>query len=244
MARILCSTLLVILAGVAAPIASASPHSADPQWPRSIGWKGCPAPEWEKQPSAEGLAQGARVLLIGDSLTRASRGATIHRLKKDGWTPTVRCWGGKRLDWGISQIKRAKHLDQLPQTVVIALGTNDMRLIQRPVTSARVNALLDAIGPDRQVLWVTTHFEGGMSQAGDRERWFNQLLREQAQSRPNLRLIEWAKLAREQGLHTRDGIHYGREGSLARADAIRDGLAQLVSAAPVSATRAEILQSD
>jgi hypothetical protein len=229
---------VLVSIGIAAPVAT-----ADPGWPRSIGWKGCPAPDWPTQQQTDGVAQGARVLVIGDSLTRESRTATINRLKKDGWTPTVRCWGGKRLDWGIDQVKRAKKRNQLPSTVVIALGTNDMRLIPRAVTAQRITTLLDMLGPDRQVLWVTTHFEGGMSQAGDRERWFNQQIRKQAKDRANVHVVDWATTAREQGIRTRDGFHYQRPGYVARAEAIRMALLELVTPGEIPATRAEILQS-
>jgi lysophospholipase L1-like esterase len=231
--------IVVIVFGWSAPAAT-----ADPSWPRYIGWKGCPAPQWPAQPQSGGAADGARVLVIGDSLTRESRVATIHRLQKDGWTPTIRCWGGKRLDWGIEQVQRAKQRKQLPATVVIALGTNDMRLIPRSITADRITTILDALGPDRQVLWVTTHLEGGMSQAGERERWFNAQLRAQAKNRPNLRLVEWAKSAREQKIRTRDGFHYQRTGYVARAEAIRMALLDVLTPAEIPATRAEVLQSN
>jgi hypothetical protein len=229
---------VLVSLGFVTPVAS-----ADPGWPRSIGWKGCPAPQWPAQQQTDGVAQGARVLVIGDSLTRESRTATINRLQRDGWTPTIRCWGGKRLDWGIDQVKRAKKRNQLPSTVVIALGTNDMRLIPRSVTAKRIATILDAVGPDRQVLWVATHLEGGMSQAGDRERWFNQQIRKQAKSRPNVHVLDWAATARDQGIRTRDGFHYQRAGYVARAEAIRMALFDLVAPGEIPATRAEVLQS-
>lgn len=223
---------VVVIAIVLLIVGLAPAAHADPRWPRWIGFKGCPAPQWPAQPALGGAADGARVLIVGDSLTRESRQATIRKLRRDGWRPTVRCWGGKRLDWGIAQIKRAKRLDQLPDTVVMALGTNDMRLIPRSITAERVRTVLDLLGPNRRVSWVTLHFEGPASPGRDKERWFNALLRQEAATRPNMTLIDWAGWARERSIRPRDGLHYRRNGNRERSEAIRQALRAGLPPAP------------
>ena len=180
-------------------------------------------------------------MIIGDSLTRESRGAVQRRVARDDWTPTIRCWGGKRLDWGITQAKRAKKLGQLPDTVVIALGTNDMRLISPSVTKDRMTRILDVLGPKRQVLWLTVHFDGGLAPSRQKEQWFNTELRNLANTRENLQVLEWAKHARAANIRTRDGLHYRWTGHQARAEFIRQALADLRIRQENPATRAEIL---
>jgi hypothetical protein len=230
--------LILVMAAVVM-VVSAPSVAADPQWPRHIGWKGCPAPSWPKA-GATGTPAN-RVLIVGDSLTRESRTSLERRLSKDAWVPTIRCWGGKRLDWGISQLKRAKKLGQLPDTVVIALGTNDMRLISPDVTKVRMQQLLDIVGPQRDIMWLTVHFEGGLAPGRAKEQWFNNELRTLAATRDNLHVIEWATFARNANIRTRDGLHYRWNGHQARAEIIRQSLAELRIPQENSATRVEIL---
>lgn len=217
---------------VGAVVLGMSPAAgADPRWPQQVGWKGCPAPKWPAQKAA-GLANGARILIIGDSLTRESRTQLATRLRQDGWTPTIRCWGGKRMDWGIAQIRRAKKLGQLPDTVVMALGVNDMRLIARPITAQRVRAALDALGTERTIYWVNMHFVGPGSPGFAKERWFNRLLVAEAAKRSNLRVVDWAQWARDRGIRPRDGLHYGSAGRVQRAEAIRQAVRAGLPPAP------------
>lgn len=219
----------VIAATLVIGLAPAS--NADARWPTYVGWQGCPAPKWPDQ-KAGGLANGARILVIGDSLTRESRTQLATKLRRDGWTPTIRCWGGKRMDWGIAQIQRAKKLGQLPDTVVMALGINDMRLIARSITAQRVRTALDVLGTERTIYWVNMHFAGAGSPGLAKERWFNRLLRAEAAKRPNLRVVDWAQWARDRDIRTRDGLHYGYAGRVQRAEAIRQAVRAGLPPAP------------
>lgn len=221
--------LALLVGGLTAPAHAAVPQG-DPAWPRYIGWRGCPEPSYPQTLNVQPPANGARVLVIGDSLTRDARPWTERALRGDGWTPTIRCWGGKRLDWGISQVRRAKALKQLPNTVVIALGTNDMTYSDQDTTRRRVNQILDVIGPKRTVVWINMHFAGGLAPSRARETWFNGLLREQARQRDNLVVLEWAEYARANGVRSRDGVHYPSSGSQARAEALRAALAEVIAA--------------
>jgi len=225
---VLVALLAVLMSGFSIPAHAAVPQS-DPAWPRYIGWRGCPEPSYPKTLSRGLPADGARVLVIGDSLTREARPWTNRALRADGWTPTIRCWGGKRLDWGIAQVRRARALKQLPDTVVIALGTNDMSYIDQNTTRRRVNDILDLLGPERTVVWINTHFAGGLAPSRAREAWFNGLLRDQARQRDNLVVLDWAQYARARGIRTRDGVHYRADGSKARAEALRAVLADVLA---------------
>jgi len=211
---------------------------ADSTWPRNPGWRGCPTPIYAAPvfPAPE-PGQGERVLVIGDSLTRDALPALERALARDGWNPTVRCWGGKRLDWGISQVRRARALDQLPETVVLALGTNDMWRVSPSVTRKRMDQILNILGPKRTVLWVNLHFDGGIAPSRAKEAWFNDQLARQAKQRPNLTVIDWAGTARSAGVRTRDGVHYPVLGSRARAEAIAAALAESAATRGVLASQ-------
>ena len=55
---------------------------------------------------------------------------------------------------GHRQVRRARSLGQLPEYVVVALGTNDISWETPQTTERRVRTLLGCLGPKRQVLWV------------------------------------------------------------------------------------------
>lgn len=147
-------------------------------------------------------------------------------LEASGWTPTFRCWGSKRLDWGLDQLKRAKALDQLPAHVIIALGTNDISWEEPTTTESRVNTMLDRLGPNRTVLWVDldiAYSEFSMQRAD----WFNDMIRKVAKQRPNLTVVPWERVAREEKAARFDGIHYDTPGYRLRSRALTDALDQI-----------------
>lgn len=188
----------------------------DRAWPAHPPWDACPRPLWPATGAAGSPGQGRRVLLIGDSLTRESRVLTARTLRAHGWTPTFRCWGSRRLDWGLAQVTRARQLRQLPGVVVIALGTNDISWVDEATTARRVDLLLDRLGPKRQVLWVDLHLTRS-AWLNARAARFNAMLREQAEHRRNLTVVSWHRVAAAHRIHGWDGIHYGPGGYRLRA---------------------------
>lgn len=177
------------------------------------------------------------MLVIGDSLTRESRTLTARRMRDSGWTPTFRCWGSKRLDWGISQVSRTKQLDQLPAYVIMALGTNDISWETQATTERRLRTLLDRLGPRRQVLWVDLHLTRS-AWLNARADWFNALIRRLASSRPNVTVVGWHRVARSQGIRGWDGIHYGPSGYRLRAKTVVQALDRVGRAHPVPSAAA------
>lgn len=163
------------------------------------------------------------MLVLGDSLTRDSQEPMTKYLAESGWTPTFRCWGSKRLDWGLDQVKRAKQRNQLPEYVIVALGTNDISWEQPATTERRVNTMLDRLGPDRQVLWVDLDIAYSTFSM-TRADWFNKMIRQVAKDRPNLKVVPWEKIARQENAARFDGIHYGTSGYKLRARELTDAL--------------------
>jgi hypothetical protein len=208
---------------VSPPAVRPAPDFIDTQWPRHPPWDACPRPVWPGQTLPGEPGRGRRVLIVGDSLTRESRDSTTTGLRSSGWTPTYRCWGSRRLDWGIEQIRRARSLHQLPDHVIVALGTNDISWETPQTTTRRVHALLDAIGRERQVLWVDLHLTRS-SWLNARADWFNDLISDLAHDRPNVSVIAWHRVARGHDIHGFDGIHYGPYGYRLRAQTVVAGL--------------------
>lgn len=166
-------------------------------------------------------------MVIGDSLTRNGRAPLKKKLRADGWTPTVRCFGGKRLDWAIAQAKRAKKLGQLPDTVVIAIGTNDMRWIDRATTSARMKQLMKVLGPKRTVLWVDTYASGGDRFTRAKEKWFNRQVKQLAEQRENLHHVVWGRYARNNNVPFGDALHYTPSGTRTWAQRVADEVSRI-----------------
>jgi lysophospholipase L1-like esterase len=149
--------------------------------------------------------------------------ATQRLLRASGWTPTFRCWGSRRLDWGIAQIDRARKLGQLPGVVVLAMGTNDISWETPATTTRRVRTLLERIGPTREVLWVDLDVDHS-SFSRERAAWFNRFIRAEARMRDNLTVLDWERFARSKRAARYDGIHYGERGYRLRAEFLAQAL--------------------
>jgi lysophospholipase L1-like esterase len=124
------------------------------------------------------------------------------------------------LDWAIAQAKRAQEIDQLPDTVVIAVGTNDMRWIDRGTTKARMRQLLDVLGEKRTVLWVDTYASGGDRFTRSKEKWFNRQVKRLARANDNVFRVVWGPYARKQGVRFADALHYDTAGEREWADRV------------------------
>jgi lysophospholipase L1-like esterase len=165
---------------------------------------------------ARGPGQGKKVLVIGDSVTRDSRSMLTKALKSAGWNPVIRCFGGKRINWGISQLRDQRVWEGIPNTVVIALGTNDMRWVDRSTTKARINKILNRIGPTRNVLWVNLYGRNGDRFSKSKQKWFNKTIEKIASNRPNVHVLPWDKYAETAKIPMSSPLHYARKGLVLR----------------------------
>ena len=202
----------------------------DTEWADDDG-SACPAPTWPTELSTGVPGNGRRVLVIGDSRTRDSRVPLIDGLVASGWTPTVRCWGWKTIPWGTAQVRRARSLHQLPNVVVISLGINDMKEVSPEATRRRMDELLDVIGPGHKVLWLEEYstrspktFSNSHLDYAPRVKAFNANLNQLREKYPNLSVIPWVSVVKENKLGLFDGIHYGKRGYQFRAQAVVDGV--------------------
>lgn len=117
---------------------------------------------------------------------------------------------------------------------VVALGTNDAATVARggggvAAMTSRVEALMAVIGVD-PVLWVDAATAGARGWYSDMGPW-NEALERALAVYPNARVYRWSADARP-GWFQRDGIHYTRAGSAARARLIADALVEAFPGMP------------
>lgn len=216
---------LVLTAALSAALLGALPAQAerDPAWTTEGDPRACDAPIWPEALAQGEPGEGRRVLVIGDSLVREARADIQRGLRASGWTPTIRCFGGKRLDWALAQIERARDIDQLPRVVVVAMGTNDMRWIDRSTTRARMERVLRALG-SRTVVWVDTYASGADRFTKDKQRWINRQIGRLARQSDRVHRVRWGAFAEAEGVRFRDGLHYDRAGTREFARRLVEGV--------------------
>jgi hypothetical protein len=206
---------------VISPIVAAE---SDPGWQTGGDSRACSAPRAFDKVSPQGPGIGREVLVIGDSVTRDSRAMLTRSLKSSGWNPTIRCFGGKRIDWGMAQLRDQRDWNGIPETVVIALGTNDMRWIDRAITQSRITKILDQLGPKRSVLWVNLYGGEGDRFSKSKQAWFNKTLSEIASKRPNVSVLPWARQAKSARIPMSGPLHYAHKGLVLRTQLTVDFL--------------------
>lgn len=218
---------------LAASLVVGAPPTADVErpgrWPQARPGeqhKACPRPTWPGQNAqAPAPGQGRRVLVLGDSLTRYAYRPLRNRLERDGWLPTIVCWGGMQTDWGLANAQDVARRRYLPDRIVVAFGTNDVH--RNPCTddcrrhvrtyAKRVRKLLNYLGPQRQVWWFNIDMDADRAARTLGEPWnrnfpaFNRALRRSAAGYPNVQVVNWRKLVRGKRStirYTADGLHY------------------------------------
>ncbi|HEX8958403.1 MAG TPA: hypothetical protein VF770_01125, partial [Solirubrobacterales bacterium] len=120
---------------------------------------------------------------------------------------------------------------------VLALGTNDTADVfvgSHTGRLERIRRMMSAIG-SQPVMWVDvrTLLPEGEPYAEQNMRLWNEALLEACRSYPNMRVFDWASLARGSWFIP-DGIHYTTPGYAARSRLIARALARAFPAAGAS----------
>ena len=168
------------------------------------------APEEDAVPEETPMVDPADVSMIGDSVMLGALPALQEALPGCVVDAKVsrQMWDA----YGVIDTLEAN--GQLGGTVIIALGTNG------PFAESEGQGIIDRLGPDRQIYWVTAF---GTSLAWQEQS--NSSIRALAEHNANVTLIDWAALASEHWdwLYS-DGIHLQSAGQAAYAQLIADAL--------------------
>jgi hypothetical protein len=159
----------------------------------------------------------AAVYVAGDSLAfdAWAYAGLDRRVQRQGWRLS-----GFEIHAGMEVWELVERLepvvDAVPQTVVIALGTNDL-VFDVSVRDFRssVRELLQLLG-ERRVIWIGLHKPTGMDIA-DRTRRFNRTIRREVNARPQARFARWSQVLARNPAWIREedpfGIHLSAAGS-------------------------------
>lgn len=194
----------------------------DPSWPVTSSPLACRAPEWASAPPSEDFR---RVLVVGDSLTQGSMPVLARMLSRKGWLPTVRCWAGKDVAWGLSQLRRARQIGQMPDHVVVALGTNDVFAGRSLLSAAR--RVQRTVGLSAKVWWVNLHLDSSVPGVPSSAA-ANAQLRRARTNWPTLRIVDFNRAmrsrARDPRVYLTDGVHLSKRGYTLRSALIARAL--------------------
>lgn len=154
-----------------------------------------------------------RLLVDGDSLAEGTRPYIPRELRRWGVTQSTTI--SRHASEGAAVMRAYGR--SLPRVIHVSLGTNDD---PRQVSSFRaaIHSVMDAAGPRRCVVWanIVRPPVAGASYAG-----YNHALAEESKTRQNLRVVNWARLVRENPHWLAgDGVHVSADGYQARAHAI------------------------
>ena len=128
---------------------------------------------------------GSNVTIIGDSITNGARGALQEALPKaeiiaEGGKLFAR-GGSSENPSGLEILEKLRAEGKLRQVVVFALGTNST------VTKDDVNAVLNVIGPDKQVFFVTNYDMVRTNKYSNNNKLFSAAV----DSYNNVGLVDW-----------------------------------------------------
>lgn len=170
-----------------------------------------PVPEETKAKSHPTLDH---VACIGDSVMLGSA-MDIHDVLPDCY---IDAKVSRYVGAGLGIARQIENMGLLGNTVVIALGTNGPLDGQY---EGETRALLDYLGPERHIFWVTVHCPATGWQDSN-----NAYLRKITQEYPNVTLVDWQEaVTRHPEWLGGDNIHPNNEGTRAYAALIHDAIA-------------------
>lgn len=216
---------LIIALVAAAIIALHKPASyselPEPDAPDVAAPVATPAPTPEVTPVPTAKPAPELVTFIGDSIMVAAEPELTKLLPECVVDAKV----GRQLVEAPDIIRRLKNEGKLYDTVVIGLGSN------LPFTVEEGSEVLDMLGDDRTIYWVTCY-----GRYLDWQDDVNETIAELDEMYDNLTVIDWSAVAPEQPgwIRSDDGIHLTADGMV--------GYAEFVAAAigvDVAAVRAE-----
>jgi hypothetical protein len=167
-------------------------------------------------PSADERADASRtrnLLVNGDSLAVGTAPYIPRALRR--WRVTQSTAISRHAFEGASVMRAYGR--GLPRVIHVSLGTNDD---PRNVSGFRaaIREVMAAAGPRRCIVWanIVRPPVAGASYAG-----YNRVLREESKPRENLRVVDWARMVRQNpGWLAGDGVHVTATGYQYRASRV------------------------
>ena len=164
-----------------------------------------PTPEPIERPAPD------EVTLVGDSIMVAAQ----TELEKAIPNCVVDAKEGRQLVEAMDILRRLQSEGQLYDTVVIGLGSNS------PFPLEDGEEVLDYLGPERTVYWVTCY-----GRYLDWQDETNSVINALAEEYDNLHILDWSAVAPENPgwIRTDDGIHLTPDGTVGYAAFVAEGL--------------------
>lgn len=186
--------------------------------------------------TSEGLTSHEYLPRPGERITAqyARVGATVQHFEISGARSIVETYEGEPNAY---EVAAAWKRDGYRGCWVLALGTNDAADVyvgSNVGAQARIRRMMSVIG-NQPVMWVNAKslLGAGEPYAEQNMRLWNEALLEACREYPNMRVFDWASLARDSWFID-DGLHYSSPGYAARSRLIARALARAFPASGAS----------
>lgn len=144
-------------------------------------------------------AQQLKITAVGDSVM-ADASDSIQKLMPQAYVDAQVGRQGSATPAVIQQLKEQGHLNKI---VVLNLGTNGA------MTQQTIDDILNEIGPDRQVYWLTAHVPTKPWQ-----QTVNDEINETAKKHKNVHVVDWYGMSEKHSeWFASDNVHMGEQGN-------------------------------
>ncbi len=155
--------------------------------------------KYELTPTEVKQAQQLKITAIGDSVM-ADASDSIQKLMPQAYVDAQVGRQGSATPAVIQQLKKQGHLNKI---VVLNLGTNGA------MTQQTIDDILNEIGPDRQVYWLTAHVPTKPWQ-----QTVNDEIKETAKKHKNVHVVDWYAMSEKHSeWFASDNVHMGEQGN-------------------------------
>ncbi len=177
----------------------------------------------------------ARVVMIGDSITKGATPALAQRFEALGLDATIDAENGKRMAIS-SQVNPSgadvaaflastEERNHAEEVWVVALGTNDAgQYSSTDEIAAAVNEVLAGVPGDAALVWVDTYIANRIDDTAE----VNAVVHERVRRRGNAAIAPWSAVAPGDGVISGDAVHPTSAGADVFAALVSDSVAAFI----------------